>query len=89
MVRIFAVVYKEGSATPRSEPKERHSMFARRARPLAVALAFALLPLVAAADGVSVRFDLSDPAASPFPSDRFTVRDWHNNTLSPRQPAQA
>ena len=56
-------------------------MFARRARPLAVALAFALLPLVAAADGVSVRFDLSDPAASPFPSDRFTVRDWSNNTF--------
>lgn len=32
-------------------------------------------------EAVSVRFDLSDPAGSPFPSDRFTVRDWSNLTL--------
>jgi len=55
--------------------------FARRALPLAAALAFSLMPLYATADGVSVKFDLSDPAASPFPSDRFTVRDWSNNTF--------
>lgn len=35
----------------------------------------------AAAEPVSVRFDLSDPAGSPFPSDRFTLRDWSNLTL--------
>jgi len=56
-------------------------MFTRRALPFAAAIAFSLLPLYAAADGVSVKFDLSDPAASPFPSDRFTVRDWTNNTF--------
>ena len=56
-------------------------MFTRRALPFAAAIAFSLLPLHAAADGVSVRFDLSDPAAGPFPSDRFTVRDWSNNTF--------
>jgi len=38
-------------------------------------------PPAAAGDGVSVRFDLSDPAASPFPSDRFTARDWSNVTF--------
>jgi hypothetical protein len=56
-------------------------MFAHRVRPLALAIAFSFLPLAAAADGVSVKFDLSDPAASPFPSDRFTVRDWSNKTF--------
>jgi hypothetical protein len=49
-------------------------------RPLAAA-AFALATLAASAHGVSVRYDLSDPAGSPFPSDRFTVRDWSNNTF--------
>ena len=56
-------------------------MLTQRALPLAAAIAFSLLPLCAAADGVRVRFDASDPAASPFPSDRFTVRDWSNNTF--------
>jgi len=57
-------------------------MIAHRARPLAAAIALSLsMPLAALADNVSVRFDLSDPAASPFPSDRFTVRDWTNNTF--------
>ena len=49
-------------------------------RPLAAA-AFALATLAASAHGVSVRYDLSDPAGSPFPSDRYTVRDWSNNTF--------
>ena len=31
--------------------------------------------------GVSVRTSSTDPAATPFPSDRFSVRDWHNNTF--------
>ena len=58
------------------------------ARRLAVTAAIALpcwlVPLAAAAD-VSVKFDLSDPSASlassPFPSDRYTVRDWSNTTF--------
>jgi hypothetical protein len=49
-------------------------------RPLAAA-AFVFASLAASAHGVSVRYDLSDPAGSPFPSDRFTVRDWSNNTF--------
>src|SRR5262252_9371866 len=36
---------------------------------------------VAASAGVSVRFSSTDPTATPFPSDRFTVRDWSNNTF--------
>jgi hypothetical protein len=49
-------------------------------RSLAVALAF--VPLAALADnGVHVLFDPSDPAASPFPSNRFTVFDGSNRTL--------
>jgi Bacterial virulence factor lipase N-terminal len=53
---------------------------------LSLALSLALLsPLAAQADasavGVRVKFDLSDPAASPFPSDRHTVREWSNQTF--------
>lgn len=44
------------------------------------AAACLLLPLAAAAD-VSVRLDGADPATHPFPSDRFTVRDWSQNTF--------
>ncbi|MGA8514886.1 MAG: Ig-like domain-containing protein [Burkholderiaceae bacterium] len=57
------------------------------ARPLAVSLSLALLsPVAALADspaaaGVRVKFDLTDPAASPFPSDRYTVREWSNQTF--------
>ena len=50
------------------------------ARPLAAVLAL-LLPLAAAADAVRVRHDASDPATTPFPSDRFTVRDFTQNTF--------
>jgi hypothetical protein len=49
-------------------------------RRLATALVCLSVPLVALADGVSVKFDLSDPALSPFPSNRFTVIDWSQNT---------
>jgi hypothetical protein len=55
-------------------------MSAFQGRRLAAALVFISMPLAALADGVSVRFDLSDPAASPFPSNRFTVTDWSQNT---------
>jgi len=48
-------------------------------RPVAVALAF--VSFAALADGVHVLFDPSDPAASPFPSNRFTVFDATNQTL--------
>jgi Bacterial Ig-like domain len=44
-----------------------------------------LAPVAALADppsaGVRVKFDLSDIAASPFPSDRYTLRDWSNKTF--------
>jgi hypothetical protein len=40
-----------------------------------------MLPLAAQAANVSVKFDLSSPDTSPFPSDRFTVRDWSQNTF--------
>ena len=49
-----------------------------RWRCLAAALVFA--PLVAAAD-VSVRFDPESTTTTPFPSDRFTVRDWSQLTF--------
>lgn len=46
------------------------------------ALATALACLaVATHAGVSVRTSSTDPSATPFPSDRFTVRAWHNNTF--------
>ena len=47
---------------------------------LAIAAALACLAFSASA-GVSVRTSSTDPAATPFPSDRFTVRDWHNNSF--------
>jgi len=56
-------------------------MTALRTRRAAAALVFALAPLAALAAGVSVKFDLDDPAGSPFPSDRFTVSDFTHNTL--------
>jgi hypothetical protein len=46
----------------------------------ALAAAFTVVAAAASA-GVSVRFSSSDPSATPFPSDRFTVRDWGNNTF--------
>lgn len=49
-----------------------------QARPLVAAVVLALMPLVVLAEGVSVRYDLSDPSGSPFPSDRFSVPDWSN-----------
>ena len=55
-----------------------------RLRPWAAFFAVASLSLTAVAD-VSVKFDLSNPSnsltSSPFPSDRYTVRDWSNTTL--------
>jgi hypothetical protein len=39
------------------------------------------LPVVVMAAGVSVKFDVNDPNASPFPSDRFTRPDWTQNTF--------
>ena len=56
-------------------------MFAFRARPLATAFALLFVPLAALADGVSVKYDLSSPAGSPFPTDRFTVRDWSQTSF--------
>ncbi|WP_280152523.1 Ig-like domain-containing protein [Piscinibacter sp. XHJ-5] len=56
-------------------------MLARPTRPMAAALALLLVPLAAAADGVRVRHEGADPSTTPFPSDRFTVRDWTQNTF--------
>ena len=53
----------------------------RRAPRLAAIVALLAAPLFALADGVSVRFDFSSPATSPFPSDRFTQPDWTQNTF--------
>jgi hypothetical protein len=50
-------------------------------RRLTTGLVFLLVPLAALADGVSVKFDLSDPAGSPFPTNRFTTVDWSQNTF--------
>ncbi|MEC5216334.1 hypothetical protein RCH09_001280 [Actimicrobium sp. GrIS 1.19] len=55
-------------------------MFRLPIRRLAV-LAFLAVPLTALADGVSVRYDFSDPAGNPFPSNRYTVPDWSQNTF--------
>lgn len=44
-------------------------------------LASCTLPLAVAAAGVSVRQDPGDLATAPFPSDRYTTRDFSNLTL--------
>jgi hypothetical protein len=53
----------------------------RLSRAPAVIAALGLAPALTLAAGVAVRFDVSDPNASPFPSDRFTQPDWTNNTF--------
>jgi len=55
-------------------------MVALTFRRLSVAASLLGATLCAAA-GVSVRFSSTDPSATPFPSDRFTVRDWGNTTF--------
>ncbi|NUT13934.1 MAG: hypothetical protein HOQ33_05455 [Cupriavidus sp.] len=47
--------------------------------PLAALLAAA--PALSLAAGVSVKMDFDSPSTSPFPSDRFTVPDWTQNTF--------
>jgi hypothetical protein len=47
---------------------------------LALAVTFVGVALAANA-AVSVKQSSTDPSATPFPSDRFTERDWHNNTF--------
>lgn len=54
-----------------------HSSFVRRA----VAAGTLALLSAGVAAGTSVRFSASDPAAGPFPSNRFTVPDFGQNTL--------
>jgi hypothetical protein len=44
-------------------------------------ISLVLLPAFASAAAVQPLFDPSTPAGAPFPSDRFTVLDLHNNTL--------
>lgn len=52
-----------------------------RARLLLAGAALSLFSSVVLADGVSVRNDPNDPAATPFPTNRFTVFDGTQNTL--------
>jgi Bacterial Ig-like domain len=47
----------------------------------ALCAAIVVWPALAAAAGVSVRFDVDDPGGSPFPSDRFTRPDWAQRTF--------
>jgi hypothetical protein len=55
-------------------------MLKNTGRRMASAVILLALPLTVLADGVAIRYDLSDPAGSPFPSDRFTVADSGHNT---------
>ncbi|MBV0881361.1 Ig-like domain-containing protein [Noviherbaspirillum sp. L7-7A] len=55
-------------------------MLKNTGRRMASAVVLLALPLTVLADGVAIRYDLSDPAGSPFPSDRFTVADPDQNT---------
>ena len=55
-------------------------MLKNTGRRMASAVILLALPLTVLADGVAIRYDLSDPAGSPFPSDRFTVADPGQNT---------
>ena len=50
-------------------------------RRLWLAVTFSMLAPLAMADGVSVRPTSNDPAASPFPSNRYTVFDGTQKTL--------
>jgi Bacterial Ig-like domain len=56
--------------------------FSRRALLLALLtlLTVLALPSLAQAAGVQPRFDLSSPASSPFPSNRWTTFDWSQKT---------
>ncbi|MFL6719432.1 MAG: Ig-like domain-containing protein [Burkholderiaceae bacterium] len=55
-------------------------MLKNTGRRMASVVVLLALPLTVLADGVAIRYDLSDPAGSPFPSDRFTVADPGQNT---------
>ena len=67
------------SASDHSSSIHRSVGLVQRSRGAAAAVLL-LLPALALAAGVSVRFDVNDPAGSPFPSDRFTRPDWSQRT---------
>lgn len=50
-------------------------------RMVPVAVLLAVVPVLSLAAGVSVKMDFDSPATSPFPSNRFTVPDWTQNTF--------
>ncbi|MBO9649781.1 MAG: Ig-like domain-containing protein [Variovorax sp.] len=54
---------------------------ARAGRAPLLLAALAAMPAFALAAGVSVKVDFSSPTTAPFPSDRFTVPDWTQNTF--------
>jgi Bacterial virulence factor lipase N-terminal len=63
----------------RSRPKLRHAL--HPAFRLSAIAALIAAPALVLAAGVSVRFDSSSTATTPFPSDHFTRPDWSNNTF--------
>ncbi len=62
-----------------SDPRQQTR--SRPATRLTALVAMLVLPVIATAAGVSVRFDLATPNGSPFPSDRFTQVDWTQKTF--------
>ena len=59
----------------------KRSGFAPRAVARFALLALLAAPVLAMAEGVSVRFDFSSPSTTPFPTDRFTNVDFAQNTF--------
>ena len=65
----------------RDGPAERRPNARRRRSGLALVAAVLLFwPSLVLAAGVHARFDLATPTGGPFPSNRFTVFDLHQNT---------
>lgn len=67
------VVHSQRHSKRRGDPS-----LLRKLLPMAVLV---LAPVISLAGGVSVKMDFSSPTTSPFPSDRFTVADWTQNTF--------
>jgi hypothetical protein len=63
-----------------AQPQGRRRWFALGGGVLMSLALLALSSFAADAAAVQARFDLDDRRGSPFPSDRFTVTDWTQNT---------
>jgi len=71
-------MHVDTKSRPSGQRRQGRTTPLNRLSVIAVLLA---LPAMAMATGVSVRFDLSSPNGSPFPSDRFTQVDWTQKTF--------